>query len=113
MSEARLVEARNQLSKTENQCQSEQDKNKKLSGQIQEQVHKTQNLASSIKAKDEQVDLLHVSRLTLCIPDNFAYFFGLLSMFVFLGGRVVYIFQRGPYKPPSRGNLIASRGGSL
>ena len=62
MSEARLVEARNQLSKTENQCQSEQDKNKKLSGQIQEQVHKTQNLASSIKAKDEQVDLLHVSR---------------------------------------------------
>ena len=61
MSEARLVESKSQLSKLENQLKSEQDKNKKLSCRVQELIRTTQNSDSNVKAKDEEVDLLHVS----------------------------------------------------
>ena len=60
MSDARLVETRNQLTKCEKQLTSEQTKNKKLAGRVQELVTMTESSDANVKSKDEQVEILHV-----------------------------------------------------
>ena len=61
MSEARLAETKNQLSKNEKQLKSEQEKFGKLSARHQELTAITQSTEASVKAKDEKTDILHVS----------------------------------------------------
>ena len=61
MSEARLAETKNQLTKAEKHLKSEQEKFSQLSARHQELTAITQSTEASVKAKDDKADLLHVS----------------------------------------------------
>ena len=84
MSDARLVETRNQLTKCEKQLTSEQTKNKKLAGRVQELVTMTESSDANVKSKDEQVEILHVSYFILFLFFNLFFLFESCSVFLLL-----------------------------
>ena len=83
MSDARLVETRNQLTKCEKQLTSEQTKNKKLAGRVQELVTMTESSDANVKSKDEQVEILHVSYFILFLFFNLFFYLNPVLYFYF------------------------------